>query len=149
MSIQSGVGKINFNSNVERAVYEVFNRVCEGLGYDWREYTNDEKYSFLFATIVQTTHIDGYRKERKDYILRREVRDFGGIHCKIEIFTPKRRKFTEYEIKEMLTGRPDPIYAWHLFSNEELAKAKRWYDAQEISEEKINEVVKEILKEFE
>ena len=135
MSIQSGVGKINFKSNVERAVYEVFNRVCEGLGYDWREYTSDEKYSFLFATIVQTTHIDGYPKERKDYILRREVRDFGGIHCKIEIFTPQGQKFTDYHIKRMLIGESP-------YSDEELKEL-------EISDEKIDEVAREILKEFE
>lgn len=130
------VGKINFKSNVERAVYEVFNRVCEGLGYDWRKYTSDEKYSFLFATILQETYIDGYPEKREDVILRREVRDFGGIHCKIGIITPKGREFTEYDIKKMLTESSDSTS-----NDEELKELK-------ISDEKINEVVKEILEEF-
>jgi len=57
--------EINFKSNVERAVYEVFNRVCEGLGYDWREYTSDEKYSF-FSLLYFKKHIltDIRRKEK-------------------------------------------------------------------------------------
>lgn len=144
MSIQSGVGKINFNSNVERAVYEVFNRVCEGLGYDWREYTSDEKYSFLLATIIQETHIDGYPKERKDYILRREVRDLGGIYCKIEIFTPQGQKFTDYHIKRMLAGEEERD-----MMDFDANKPGTDLDFQEISDEKIDEVAREILKEFE
>ena len=134
--------EINFGSNVERAVYEVFNKVCEGLGYDWREYTSDEKYSFFFATILQKTHIDGYPKERKDYILRREVRDLGGIYCKIEIFTPQGQKFTDYDIKRMLAGeekRDDDFDA---------NKPGTDLDFQEISDEKINEAVKKILEDF-
>jgi len=60
--------EINFKSNVERAVYEVFNRVCEGLGYDWREYTSDEKYSF-FSLLYFKKHIltDIRRKEKTTF----------------------------------------------------------------------------------
>ena len=139
--------EINFNSNVERAVYEVFNKVCEGLGYDWRKYTSDEKYCLFYATVIQRTDIDGY-PDRKFY-LGRKVKDIDEIRCTVEIVTPKGKKFTEYEIKKMLTGRPDPIYASHFFSNEELAREKRNYGAQEISDKKIDEVAREILKEFE
>ena len=149
MSLQTEVEEINFNSNVERAVYEVFNKVCEGLGYDWRKYTSDEKYNFLLVTTVQETHIDGYPEERKDFILRREVRELGGIHCKIKIFTPKGKEFTDYDIRKMLTEWSDPIYGWPSYSNRELRKLKRIYGAQKISDEKINEVVEKILKEFE
>ena len=126
--------EINFGSNVERAVYEVFNKVCEGLGYDWREYTSDEKYNFLLVTTVQKTHIDGYPEERKDFILRREVRELGRIHCKIKIFTPKGREFTDYDIRKILIEESP-------YSDEELKELK-------ISDEKINEAVKKILKEF-
>ena len=131
MSVQSGIKEINFKSNVERAVYEVFNRVCEGLGYDWREYTSDEKYYSPFFTIIQTTYIDGYPEKRKDFILRREVRKFGEAYCKIGIITPKGKEFTEYDIRKMLIGNS-------FYSNEE-----------QISDKKIDEVAREILKEFE
>jgi len=74
--------------------------------------------------------------------LRREVRDFGGIHCKIEIFTPKGREFTDYDIKRMLAGeekRDDDFDA---------NKPGTDLDFQEISDEKINEAVKKILEDF-
>jgi len=60
--------EINFKSDVERAVYEVFNKVCEGLGYDWREYTSDEKYSF-FSLLYLKKHIltDIRRKEKTTF----------------------------------------------------------------------------------
>jgi len=146
MSLQTEVEEINFKSNVERAVYEVFNKVCEGLGYDWRKYTSDEKYCLFYATVIQRTDIDGY-PDRKFY-LGRKVKDIDEIRCTVEIVTPRGKKFTEYDIKKILTEWSDPIYAWPSYSNRELRKLKRIYGAQKISDEKINEAVKKILKEF-
>ena len=117
-----------------------------GLGYDWKKYTSDKKYCLFYATVIQRTDIDGY-PDRKFY-LGRKVKDIDEIRCMVEIVTPKGKKFTEYDIKKMLTEWSDPIYGWPSYSNRELRKLKRIYDAQKISDEKINEVVEKILKEF-
>jgi len=128
---------IEFESNVERTLYNLFDELCRKLGYDPVKHTRKGRYS----DIEEFTFIDG-----KSYVLLREVcYSFSLPQTKI-IIAKDREKITHHELRIKIFGYNPAVDAWYLFSKiDEAAALNKKYHSQRADPSKIEEVLEDLI----
>ena len=127
--------RIDFGSNIEKTLYDVFSKICEKLGHNPSEYTRPGGFD---STVVEWTWIDG-----GSYLLSRRVElAFGKPFVKIDIFVGSVH-ITQDDLRKELFG-PDPSRLWYIYHDKELRQRLTEYHSKRPSKKRVDRIVSEI-----
>ena len=151
MEFEKLTDKIEFKSNVDATLYNLFDELCHKLGHNPKEYTKLIN-SRARGIEILTTWI-----ETGDYILWREVYPENTIRGKdsrvrIKIIsldkrTNRDKMINEYDIRRRIFGYNPAVVGWYLFSKiGEAAYFNEEYHRQEPDQNKVKETLEELIK---
>jgi len=130
-------GKYNFKSNVDRTLYEFFDRLCYKLGY------NPEEHMEKWQDFDEVTWIDAGK-----YILWRGVRKNApmGFQVDISITTPKDERYTYNDLRIKIFGLNEAVDRWPLHHPDEYPYWNEKYHSQEPDPKKVEKVLEEVYR---
>jgi len=135
---QSNSGENNFKSNVDRTLYEFFDRLCYELGHDPKEHMG-KHIDFDEFTYIDAGKYVIWRGVRKNYPM--------GFQVEIRIAANKDKEFTTHDLRIKIFGPNPAVEGWWLCSKSDTAVAlNKKYNSQEPNPEKVEEVLEEVYK---
>ena len=133
---QSNSGEINFKSNVDRTLYEFFDKLCHKLEYDPKEHR--EKW----RSFDEVTWIDA-----GEYILQRGVRKNAPMGFQVDISIVTRDKeFTTHYLRRKIFGLNEAVDRWPFHHPSEYPYWNEKYHSQKPDPRKVEEVLGEVYE---
>ena len=138
MSWQSKPEEIYFKSNVDRTLYEVFDKLCYKLGHDPKEH-REKWQDFDEVTYIDAGKYVIWRGFRKNYPM--------GFQVEIRIAANKDKEFTTHDLRIKIFGPNPAVEGWWLCSKSDTAAAlNKKYNSQKPNPEKVEKVLEEVYK---
>ena len=138
MSWQSKPEEIYFKSNVDKTLYEFFDKLCYKFGHDPKEHMGKH------IDFDEFTYIDG-----KKYVIWRGFRKNApmGFQVEIHIATHKDKEFTTHDLRIGIFGPNPAVEGWWLCSkSDHAADLNKEYHSQKPDPRKVEEVLGEVYE---
>ena len=138
MSWQSKSEEIYFKSNVDRTLYEFFDKLCDKLGHDPKEH-REKWHDFDEVTYIDAGKYVIWRGFRKNAPM--------GFQVDISITTPKDERYTYDDLRIKIFGPNPALEGWWFYSKaDHAADLNKEYHSQKPDPRKVEEVLKEVYE---